>query len=169
MIKQRLLALGASTALAVAGAFVGLHEGEVRHVYGDVGGVSTYCFGGTKRITKQDYTERECTEQLMQDVDHAMQGVQSAVQRTMPQSVLVAMTSTAYNAGVHGFQSSPMLPLLREGRWEAACAAIVAPWKTSKGIARGWRATVNLVPHRGLENRRQAEYEVCTQDLRQEP
>lgn len=170
MIRQRLLALGAGTALAAAGAFIGLHEGEVRHVYGDVGGVSTYCFGGTKRIQQdqQDYTEHECSEQLLQDTEHALQGVQGAVQREMPQSVLIAMTSTAYNAGVHGFKSSPMLPLLRKGRWEAACAAIVAPWKTSKGIARGWRATVHLKPHRGLENRRQAEYEICIQDLRQE-
>lgn len=168
MIRQRLLAAGAGIALSAAGAFIGLHEGEVRYVYGDVGGVSTYCFGGTQRITKQEYTEHECTEQLLRDAEHAIQGVQSAVQREVPQSVLVAMTSTAYNAGVHGFKSSPMLPHLREGKWEAACAAIVAPWKTSKGIARGWRATVNLVPHKGLENRRQAEYEICLQDLRRD-
>jgi len=165
-IKQRLVAVGASAVLATAGAFIGTHEGEVRSVYGDVGGVSTYCFGGTHRITKSEYTAAECTEQLLIDVDHALQGVRGIVGREMPGSVEVAMTSTAYNAGVHGFKSSPMLPHLKQGRWEAACAAIVAPWKTSKGVARGWRATVNLVPHRGLENRRQAEYKVCTQDLR---
>lgn len=168
-MRKRLIAAGAAAAIASAGAFIGSKEGEVREVYRDVGGVSTYCFGGTKRLQEgtSSYSAQECTEQLLMDTEHALQGVQSAVQREMPESVLVAMTSTAYNAGVNGFKSSPMLPHLRAGRWEAACAAIVAPWRTSKGVARGWRATVNLVPHRGLENRRQAEYEVCVKDLRE--
>lgn len=165
-IKARLLAAGASAALASAGAFIGLHEGEVRTVYGDVGGVSTYCFGGTQRITQQEFTEHECTEQLLIDAEHALRHVQRTVQREMPASVQVAMTSATYNAGVGAFSRSPMLPYLKEGRWEDACAALIAPWETSKGVARGWRATVDLEPHRGLENRRQAEYEVCIQDLR---
>lgn len=165
-IKARLISAGAGVALTAAGTFIGVHEGEVRHVYGDVGGVSTYCFGGTQRITKQEFTEAECTAQLMQDVDFAMQHVLREVGQEMPLSVQVAMTSATYNAGVGAFSRSPMLPYLKEGRWEHACAALVAPWKTSKGVARGWRATVNLEPHRGLENRRQAEYEVCIQDLR---
>jgi|SRR5690554_5771611 len=165
-IRARLIAAGASVVLAAAGTFIGTHEGEVRHVYGDVGGVSTYCFGGTQRITKQEFTEHECTEQLLADTQYALEHVQKEVQREMPLSVQVAMTSATYNAGVGAFSRSPMLPYLKEGRWEDACAALIAPWKTSKGVARGWRATVNLEPHRGLENRRQAEYEVCIQDLR---
>jgi len=165
-IRARLISAGAGVALAGAGAFIGVHEGEVRQVYGDVGGVSTYCFGGTQRITKQEYTAHECTEQLLQDTQYALEFVQAKVGRDMPGSVQVAMTSATYNAGVGAFSRSPMLPHLKAGHWEDACAALVAPWKTSKGVARGWRATVNLEPHRGLENRRQAEYEVCTQDLR---
>src|SRR5690625_3146593 len=165
-IKSRLLAVGASTAIAATGAFVGLHEGEVRRVYSDIGGVSTYCFGGTTRIDKQEYSAEDCAEQLLRDTELAYRHVQREVQREMPWSVHAAMTSATYNAGVGAFSRSPMLPLLREGRWEAACAALVAPYTTSKGVARGWRATVGLRPVRGLENRRAAEYALCVEDLR---
>ena len=166
-LTQRLLAAGAATSMVSGAAFIGLREGEVRTVYPDVGGVSTYCFGGTLPTDNgRTFTEQECTEQLLRDTERFWYGVADTVGRDMPGSVHASMTSAAYNAGLAGFRTSPMLPHLRDGNWEAACAALVAPWRTSKGTARGWRATVQLVPHKGLENRRAAEYELCVQDLR---
>jgi GH24 family phage-related lysozyme (muramidase) len=166
-IKQRLLAVGATAFIATAGAFVGLREGEVRSVYLDAGGVPTYCFGGLNP-QKAQYTAQECAVQLRDDMVRHWQGIESAVPENAPGSVKASMLSLAYNVGVAGFLhwKNPVLLPLSEGRWEAACAAIVADWKTSKGVARGYRATVNLVPHRGLENRRWAEYQLCVEDLR---
>lgn len=167
-LTRRLLAAGAAASIASGAAFIGLREGEVRNVYPDVGGVQTYCFGGTlpSGSGSRTFTEQECTEQLLRDTQRFWDGVAAEVGRDMPWSVHASMTSAAYNAGLAGFRTSPMLPHLRGGNWDAACAALVAPWRTSKGTARGWRATVQLVPHRGLENRRAAEYELCIKDLR---
>ena len=167
-VAKRLLVSGAAVSIAAAGAFIGTREGEVRAVYPDLGGVSTYCFGGTIPSSKaREYTAEECSEQLVQDTQKYWDGVQALSGVDMPWSVHAAMTSAAYNAGLGAFKSSPMLPELKAGRWEAACAALVAPHKTSKGVARGWRATVNLRPVRGLENRRAAEAALCVQDIRE--
>jgi len=164
-LRSRVIAAGATGVLALAATFIGTHEGEVRRVYADIGGVATYCFGGTERITKQTFTAGECTAQLLQDVQWARAGVLRAVPNPMPPSVEAAMTSAAYNAGVGAFARSPMAPLLRAGQWEAACAALEAPVQTQHGVARGWRATVQGRPVRGLENRRAAEARLCRQDL----
>lgn len=165
-IRGRLAAAGVTGVLLLAGAFIGSKEGEVREVYSDIGGVSTYCFGGTERITKRTYTAAECTEQLRKDVAWANAGVRRAVPRSMPASVEAAMTSVAYNVGVGAFSRSPMVEHLRLGRWEAACAAISAPVQTPYGVAKGFRATVRGRPVRGLENRRAQEAALCYRDLR---
>ncbi len=165
-LKTRLGTAGATVFIASAGAFIGLHEGEVRQVYADIGGVATYCFGGT-RPTQQTYTEAECTAQLLRDTERHWEGIRLYVPSDAPDSVKAAMTSLAYNVGVAGFKhpKNPVLLPLAQGDWQAACDAIVAPWETSKGVARGYRATVNLVPSRGLENRRAAESRLCKEDL----
>lgn len=164
-IRSRLIAVGLSGAMLTAATFIGQKEGEVRTVYADIGGVATYCFGGTERITKRTYTAQECSEQLKRDTEWANAGVRRAVQRPMPASVEAAMTSVAYNVGVGGFARSPMVPLLKQGRWEAACKAITAPVQTPYGVAKGYRATVQGRPVRGLENRRAQEGALCFQDL----
>ena len=166
MIRQRLIAAGAVGAMALAGAFIGTHEGEVRDVYLDIGGVPTYCFGGT-RPTQSTYTEQECTTQLLRDTERHWQGIKHVVPEQAPDSVKAAMTSLAYNVGTGGFlhKSNPVLRPLSEGRWKDACYAIAAPWVTSKGVAKGYRATVGLRPIKGLENRRAAERDVCLSGL----
>lgn len=163
-LRSRVLAAGVGGALALAAVFIGQHEGEVRKPYLDIGGVPTVCFGSTA-FQNRVYTSSECTELLLRDVRTANAAVRRQVHRDMPASVEAAMTSATYNAGSGAFSKSPMLPHLREGRWEAACAALAAPVQTKYGVAQGWRATVKGRPSRGLGNRRAAEAGLCRQDL----
>lgn len=165
MIKKRLLQFGATGVLAASAAGVYHLEGEVRHPYADAGGVATVCMGSTVFQSKASYTAEECVELLVRDTKTHLDAVLRVAPKDTPQSVLEAMVSVSYNVGAGGFLRSPMLEPLVNGDWQAACSAIAAPWKTSKGVAMGYRATVQLVPHKGLENRRAKEYAVCVRDL----
>lgn len=165
-VKARLIAAGAAGSILLSANFIGQREGEVRTTYLDAGRVETWCFGHTGPNAKSSYTGEECIDLLLKDTTKFQTGVRKQVGRDMPQSVLAAMTSASYNAGLGAFATSPMLPLLRQGSWKAACEALHAPVKTPYGVALGWRATVAQRPHRGLGNRREAEYQLCVEDLR---
>lgn len=164
-IKQRLMAMGVGGLLLTTASGVAVLEGEVRKPYGDVGGVSTVCFGSTQFITKEAYTAQECAELLLRDVKEHMQPVLRDAPKNAPHSVIAALTSVTYNVGIGGYNSSPMRPLFILGDYRKACEAIIAPWKGKHGVAKGYRATVNGKPHKGLENRRQLEYNECVHGL----
>lgn len=164
-IKQRLAAVGVTGLLAATGAGVYQLEGEVRKPYQDVGGVGTVCMGSTQYISKESYSAEECIELLVRDTKTHLDAVLKVAPEDTPESVLEALASVSYNVGIAGFYKSPMIEPLTRKDWQATCSAITAPWTTSKGTAYGYRATVNLVPHKGLENRRLKEYLVCVRDL----
>ena len=163
--KQRMAAAGITGTLALSMGFLYTVEGEVREVYSDVGGIATVCMGSTVFKSKEHYTAQECLELFQKDAQQHLSTVLAVAPQDTPDSVLAAMTSVSYHTGKQGFLSSPMRPLLEQGRYQEACSAIVAPWRTSKGVAQGYRATVKLVPHKGLENRRKKEYELCVSGL----
>lgn len=165
--RQRLVTAGITGTLALSMGFLYTVEGEVNRVYSDVGGVATVCMGSTIFTDKEHYTQQECLELFQEDAQKHLSTVLAVAPQDAPQSVVAAMTSVSYNVGQRGFLNSPMRPLLAEGRYEESCAAITAPHRTSKGVAKGYRATVNLEPHRGLENRRAREYELCVSGLRE--
>lgn len=163
--RERLIAGGITGTLALSMGFLYTVEGEVQHVYSDVGGVATVCMGSTIFTDKEYYTQQECLELFQKDAQKHLSTVLAVAPADAPQSVVAAMTSVSYNVGQRGFLNSPMRPLLEQGRYKEACAAITAPHRTSKGVAKGYRATVNLQPHRGLENRRAKEFELCVSGL----
>lgn len=163
--KARVLAAGLTGALASSMGLLYTLEGEVRQVYADVGGIATVCMGSTIFTEKLNYTAEECLELFQKDTQKHLSTVLAVAPADAPESVVAAMTSVSYNVGTGGFLRSPMRPLLEQGRYREACAAITAPWRTSKGVAMGYRATVNLEPHRGLENRRKIEEQVCVSGL----
>ena len=163
---KRWVAAGATGALLSAMTFLYPVEGEVRHVYNDIGGVATVCVGSTVFVKgKQNFTEKECTELFLADTQKHLDHVLKTAPVDTPESVLAAMTSVSYNVGMRGYTDSPMRPLVQAGAFKQACNAITAPWVTSKGVAKGYRATVNLVPVRGLENRRAKEEQLCLKFL----
>lgn len=164
----RWVAAGASGALLTAMAFLAPIEGEVREVYNDLGGVRTVCMGSTLFTAgRTAFSADECTQMFKQDAQEHLEHVLKTAPEGTPESVLAAMTSVSYNVGKAGYTASPMRKLVQAGAYEDACNAITAPWVTSKGVAKGYRATVNLVPVRGLENRRAKERELCLDFMRQ--
>lgn len=166
-LKSKLLSSGFAVGLTAAAVGIADLEGYRDTVYLDSGNVPTVCYGSTRYPNKLSFTEQECIELLARDVKQFYDVVQRDAPQAAPESVLAALTSVAYNVGAAGYKASPMRQHLIAGDYLAACTAITAPWVTSKGTALGYRATVNLVPNRGLENRRQKEYSLCVSYLYQ--
>lgn len=172
-LRQRLAAAalalgmtGGGAALLTSAEFIGKHEGEVRTVYTDIGGVSTWCFGQTVGKPKAQYTAEECAQDLLKTTATYHKGIMQFVPQEAPQSVQAALTSVAYNVGVAGTRHPVFTGPLARHDWQATCAAIVAPWPGKHGVALGFKATVRGKPVRGLERRRWQEYQLCLEDLR---
>lgn len=158
-------------ALAATVGLLGTLEGVKLYPYLDVGGVPTVCMGSTHDVEWRPYTARECSEKALSEVQVYWDGVLAKAPPETPGSVLGAMTSVAYNVGVRGWaveagRDSRFVLALRNKDWVAACAAITAPWQGRYGVSQGYKATVGGKPHKGLENRRAAEYNFCMEDLR---
>lgn len=168
-IRQRLVNLGAAAIIAGSGAFIAVQEspgGKPNLTpYLDIGGVPTWCYGETLGTPKARYTVAECDLELIRSVHRHWQGIEMYVPAEAPQSVKEAMLSVAYNVGVTGWRHPVLYEPLARHDWAAACTAISAPWKGKHGVAKGFKATVQGKPVRGLENRRAKEAELCRRDL----
>ncbi|MNJ09285.1 Lysozyme RrrD [compost metagenome] len=168
-LKSRLSLLGASAVIAGAGAFLGPIEsgpkGPQLTPYADMGGVPTWCYGETLGTPRERYTVQQCDMILLKSVQRHWAGIEFYVPVEAPLSVKEAMLSVAYNVGVQGWIHPVFLKPLANKDWQGTCAAITAPWKGKLGIAKGFKATVQGKPARGLENRRAKEYALCMRDL----
>lgn len=158
-------------ALAGTVALLAGLEGVKHYPYLDVGGVPTVCMGSTHNVEWRPYTAQECSDKALEEVQVYWDGVVAKAPPDTPGSVLGAMTSVAYNTGVRGWaveggRDSRFVVALRNRDWVGACAAITAPWQGKHGVSQGYKATVGGKPHKGLENRRRAEYDFCMGDLR---
>lgn len=179
-LYQRLGLLGFTGFLLLSSAFIGNKESPNGNPplvpYDDIGGVTTWCHGETAGTPKARYTVEECDRLLVQSVAKHWDGIKQYVPPEAPASVKAGMVSVAYNVGVSGWAwerdakgrrvPSRFRVALAAGDWEGACRAITAPWRGKHGVARGYKATVNGRPARGLENRRVQEEAVCLRDLR---
>ncbi|AWD90631.1 lysozyme [Pseudomonas phage Njord] len=174
MLKQRLLILGATVALATAGSHIGTKEGLSLTPYQDQGGVSTWCYGQTQGIPKMRYTQEECDKDLLAMTNEYMQAVRPYLRKDTPDTVVAAFTSTAVNIGKSGWRGSqftkqyvdaPYMDALRAGKWREACNAIEAPWKGKYGMAPGYKATIGGYPSKGLGNRRASDAALCRSGL----
>lgn len=168
-LRQRLTLLGASAVIAASGAFLGPLEsgpkGPDLVPYLDIGGVPTWCYGETLGTPLARYTPQQCDLVLIKSVQRHWVGIQVYVPQRAPLSVQAAMLSVAYNTGVSGWVHPLFTKPLAAGDWRGACNAITAPWKGKLGVAKGFKATVQGRPIKGLENRRAKEYALCVQDL----
>lgn len=170
-LRSRLLRLGLPAFLAAAGASIGLHEGLPKPVagmypvYGDVGGVATWCYGQTGTPQKGQYSLAECDQLLAKDVAARWSRIAGSIPEEAPDSVKASMLSIAYHVGVTGWKHPVFLKPLAARDWRGACNAIVAQWQGKHGVSKGFKATVRGVPHKGLENRRAEEYRLCVKDL----
>lgn len=150
-LTKRLLALGASSVIAVSGAYlVAPWEGSTNQAYRDMVGVPTLCHGYTIGVKMGDYkTDEECEEILAKELTHFNTQMMKSVKVPLPEHMEVAYTSLVWNIGIGAWNSSTLLKKLNNKEYVEACKQILR-WNKAGG---------RVV--KGLQNRREAEYKVC--------
>lgn len=149
--SPKTLVVGATAALAIAGALVGKWEGVRYTAYRDTGGILTVCYGHTGRdvVAGKQYTQDECEAFRAADLAAA----DAAVKRCLPMPLLPqiegALTSAVYNAGPRVVCGSTLQTMALANNWPGACQALTA-WKY-----------IGRTVSKGLENRRMDEAAVC--------
>lgn len=155
-IKNKLLAMGLSAALATTGVFVAKHEGLVLGTYPDPVGIITSCYGHVDSSLQlgQKFTEDECLEQLAKDLSKHNKELMRYVKVPLSEQEHAAYLSFIYNVGGANFKSSTLLKKLNAGEREEACNQL-SRWVFAKGRKL-----------QGLVNRRESEKQLCLSGLK---
>ena len=155
-IKNKLLAMGLSSALATTGVFVAKHEGLVLGTYVDPVGIITSCYGHVDSSLQlgQKFTEDECLEQLAKDLSKHNKELMRYVKVPLSEQERAAYLSFIYNVGGANFKSSTLLKKLNAGEREEACNQL-SRWVFAKGRKL-----------QGLVNRRESEKQLCLSGLK---
>lgn len=154
-VKNKLLALGLSSALATTGMFVAQHEGVVLGAYIDPVGIITSCYGHTGKELKlnQKFTESQCLDQLAEDLSKHDKEMIKYIKVPVSDQEHAAYLSFSYNVGVGNFKSSTLLKLLNKEKRVEACNQLTN-WVFAKGKKL-----------KGLVNRREEEKNLCLSGL----
>ena len=151
-------ALAGAISLAV-GLLVGLEGRHPDGVYVDIAGVLTDCYGNTKNVKRGWIrSEAECKALLEGEAERIGTYIQADVP-DIPESVLAATISWAYNVGDGAYRSSTLRKKLQVGDWWAACDQL------NRWVYITDPKTKRKVVAKGLVNRRVQEYAVCTSGL----
>lgn len=155
-VKNKLLAMGLSSAIATTGMFVAQHEGLVLGTYIDPVGILTSCYGHTGAELKlyQKFTESQCLDQLHKDLSSHDKEMMRYVKVILSDEEHAAYLSFSYNVGVGNFKSSTLLKLLNKQNRVEACNQLTN-WVFAKGKKL-----------RGLVNRREEEKTLCLSGLK---
>lgn len=149
--KSHTIKIGLSGSLAVAASIAGYFEGRSLIAYLDPVGIPTICDGVTKGVKLGDKkTVEECDAMFSLELMHHNAIVKKYVRVPMSSAREAALTSFVYNVGEGNFRSSTLLRKLNAGD-PSACAEM------KRWVYAGGRKL------RGLERRRQAEFELCVQ------
>ena len=177
-LTKKLLALGASSTIAVTGAFlIDPWEANKNNAYLDMVGIATVCRGETKGVKLGDYrTDEQCDESTVKELNNYHKTMLKYVKVPLTPYEEIAYTSLIWNIGENGFRNSKsVLGNLNAGNHSAACRGILdwnkatfSPRTAQIQIKNGETCTVKdakkgeyLCTVRGLTNRRNHEYEVC--------
>lgn len=127
-------------------------EGREYVPYKDVVGVITVCDGHTGKdiIPNKRYSDAECDALTKADLERIAKQVNPSIKVKTTETQLAAIYSFSYNVGANAFINSTMLKKLNAGDYSGACAELKR-WVYAGG--KKWK---------GLMNRRDVEYEVCT-------
>lgn len=127
-------------------------EGREYVPYLDVAGVLTVCDGhtGPDIIKGRRYSDAECNMLTEYDLLRIAKQIDPKIKVELPATTRAAMYSFAYNVGPSAFNSSTLLKKLNAKDFPGACAELNR-WVYAGG--KKWK---------GLMNRRDVEYEVCT-------
>src|SRR3972149_4417720 len=101
-IKNKLLAIGLSSALATTGLFVAKHDGLILGTYVDPVGIITSCFGHTGKELKlnQKFTEDQCLATLAKDLEKHDKEMIKHIKVSLSDEEHAAYLSFVYNVGV---------------------------------------------------------------------
>ena len=174
-LTKRLLALGASSVIAVSGAYlVEPWESTKNQAYRDMVGIPTICAGYTIGVKMGDYkTDEECDKLLVKELAHFNTEMKKPVKVPLPEHMEIAYTSLVWNIGIGAWNNSTLLKKLNNKEYEDACKQIlrwnkvtISPVQASAYQKRGEVCT--QLPSgnfsctvKGLTNRRTDEYKVC--------
>ena len=127
-------------------------EGREYVPYKDVVGIITVCDGhtGNDIIINKRYSDAECDALTKADLERIAKQVNPSIKVKTTETQLAAIYSFSYNVGANAFIKSTMLKKLNAGDYAGACDALKR-WVYAGG--KKWK---------GLMNRRDVEYEVCT-------
>lgn len=127
-------------------------EGREYVPYKDVVGVLTVCDGhtGPDIIHGKRYTDKECDALTRQDLNRIAAQVYRHIKVPTTETQRAAIYSFAYNVGATATINSTLLKKLNAKDYSGACSELKR-WVYAGG--KKWK---------GLMNRRDVEYEVCT-------
>lgn len=134
--------------IALALPCVALFEGLVLRPYLDPVGVLSVCYGETQ-TTMREYSPAECKAMLIESLQKHGHAISPCLPERLPEHVLAAFLSFAYNVGANAFCNSTMSRKLRAGDVPGACAEL-SRWVYAKD---------KILP--GLVKRRTAERAMC--------
>ena len=149
--------MGAAAAAALT-ATLALWEGDELRGYRDVAGIATACRGvtGPGIVAGRLYTPAQCEALNEEAAARHVEGVLRCTPRIRGDQ-LVAASALAYNIGVRGYCGSTVARRFDAGDPRGACDAFLA-WNKA-------RVNGQLVPIRGLTNRRRHERSICLRGL----
>jgi lysozyme len=154
-LRARISAAIGGGAIAIATVMLsgkGGLEGREYVPYKDVVGVITVCDGHTGKdiIPNKRYSDAECDALTKADLERIAKQVNPSIKVKTTETQLAAIYSFSYNVGANAFINSTMLKKLNAGDYAGACDELKR-WVYAGG--KKWK---------GLMNRRDVEYEVCT-------
>lgn len=143
---------GVAAAIALIVPSIAQYEGHTDHVYRDVGGVLTVCYGHTGKdiVVKHTYSDPECQQLLTKDVQTATDGVLKVSPELKDKPyVLASAISFSYNIGVNAYSKSSVARDYKAGQYKLGCTDML------KYVYAAGKYSA------GLEHRRLAEYAIC--------
>lgn len=154
-LKSKIAAALGGGAIAIATVMLsgkGGLEGREYTAYRDVVGVITVCDGhtGSDIVWGKRYTDKECDAFTRQDLTRIASQVDPHIRVPTTETQRAAIYSFAYNVGATAAINSTLLKKLNSRDYAGACAELKR-WVYAGG--KKWK---------GLINRRDVEYEVCT-------
>lgn len=174
-LTKKLLALGASSLIAVTGGYlIDPWEGKRNVAYKDIVGVYTICYGETKGVKIGDYrTDEQCDELLVNELASYNSAMRKYVKVGLKPYEEVAYTSFVWNIGETKWNSSTLLEKLNAGDNLGACKEILkwnratfTPSAAERQRKVGETCTAKKDGNfsctvKGLTNRRTHEHTVC--------
>lgn len=141
---------------ALAAAIGGLYqlEGVKTNAYLDIAGVPTICAGTTLGVKMGDKaTAQQCWDMTVADFRKHERPVLDKIKVSLNTNQQTALAFFCYNVGITACTNSTAFRLINQGDYAAGCKAM--------GMFNKVRINGVLVHSKGLQNRRNAEIDLC--------